>query len=147
MLNSYNRGEQESLPRFTCKARLSQIANVKEILSICKSVNRIQTVLTPSLDGPEKRFLEEQERMTLEVMQKFEDTDYELVFTYQNIVEVSDVVGLNMYSSGWKPAKIKNFPQDRITDHRIKKNWHGIATILDGDLDPIIDALIAAAQQ
>ncbi len=31
-----------------------------------------------------------------------------------------------------------NFPQDRITDHRIKKSWFGIGRILDGNLDEVI---------
>lgn len=33
-----------------------------------------------------------------------------------------------------------NFMQDRITDHRIKKSWHNMERILDGNLDPIVKA-------
>jgi len=33
-----------------------------------------------------------------------------------------------------------NFPDDRITDHRIGKKFHNIEKILDGDLDPIVRA-------
>jgi peptide chain release factor 1 len=34
-----------------------------------------------------------------------------------------------------------NILQDRITDHRINKNWHGIETIMKGEIDKIIDDL------
>lgn len=34
-----------------------------------------------------------------------------------------------------------NFPQNRITDHRIKKSFHNIEEILEGNLDPVIKSL------
>ncbi len=50
--------------------------------------------------------------------------------------------------TGDRSEKIRtyNFPQGRVTDHRIKLTTHRLFNILDGDLDEVIDSLIAADQ-
>ena len=50
--------------------------------------------------------------------------------------------------SGMRNEKIRtyNFPQSRVTDHRIGLTLYKIDNIMNGDLDEIVDALIAADQ-
>ncbi|MDH3737818.1 MAG: peptide chain release factor 1, partial [Alphaproteobacteria bacterium] len=54
----------------------------------------------------------------------------------------------NLVGSGDRSERIRtyNFPQGRITDHRINLTLYKLDEVLSGDLDPIIDPLIAEHQ-
>jgi len=51
--------------------------------------------------------------------------------------------------SGERSEKIRtyNFPQNRVTDHRIGLTVHQLPDVLDGELDPFIEALMAHEQE
>lgn len=55
----------------------------------------------------------------------------------------------SMVGSGDRSAKIRtyNYPQNRITDHRIKLTLHSLKEVLGGELDQVMDPLMKAEQE
>ena len=62
--------------------------------------------------------------------------------------EADSAARRSMVGAGDRSDKIRtyNFPQDRVTDHRIGKTVHNLPGVMDGDLDDLIDALSMADQ-
>ena len=60
----------------------------------------------------------------------------------EKFAEVDNARSL-MVGAGDRSEKIRtyNFPKNRIKDHRIGKSWHNLEQILEGNLQPVIDAL------
>jgi len=54
----------------------------------------------------------------------------------------------SMVGAGDRSDKVRtyNFPQDRVTDHRIGRTLHNLPAVLNGELDELIDALVMADQ-
>jgi peptide chain release factor 1 len=50
---------------------------------------------------------------------------------------------------GMRAEKIRtyNFPQDRLTDHRIGKSWHNLPVLLSGKIDDVIDTFQAMKEE
>ena len=51
--------------------------------------------------------------------------------------------------TGDRSEKIRtyNFPQDRMSDHRLKENYHNLSSIMDGDIEPVLQALMKARRE
>ena len=71
---------------------------------------------------------------------------YELELEKQQSAEAE--ARRSQIGTGDRSEKIRtyNFPQGRVTDHRIKLTLHKLDSIMNGDLDEVIDSLIAADQ-
>jgi len=72
------------------------------------------------------------------------------LYTLEREAQDSEVAALrkSQVGSGDRAEKIRtyNYPQDRITDHRIGLTVHGIQKVLDGELDALIDAVASEDQ-
>lgn len=108
-----------------------------------QNVNKVSTAVRLT-HIPTNTVVECQEERTQgknreKAMQMLESRIYTMM-KEQKVKEITDLrseqVGL-----GDRSEKIRtyNFPQDRITDHRINVNWHNIPTVMNGDIQNILD--------
>lgn len=85
----------------------------------------------------ERSQLKNRER-AMEMLQARLDQMEEEKFSKENSDAKKEQVG-----TGDRSEKIRtyNFPQDRITDHRIKESWHNLSKIMSGEMMEIVEAL------
>ena len=66
----------------------------------------------------------------------------------ERVESATNAARRSQVGSGMRNERIRtyNFPQGRVTDHRIGLTLYKIDSIMDGDLDELIDALVTADQ-
>ena len=65
----------------------------------------------------------------------------ELLSREQSMGEQRSIIGRGMRA---EKTRTYNFPQNRVTDHRINKSWHNLEDIIEGKMGKITEAMIAS---
>ncbi|MBI3956160.1 PCRF domain-containing protein [Candidatus Gottesmanbacteria bacterium] len=64
----------------------------------------------------------------------------ELLAREQTVSDQRNIIGRGMRS---EKIRTYNYPQNRVTDHRLQKSWHNLEDIVNGKLQKVTEALLA----
>jgi len=106
--------------------------NVNKVSTAVRLVHRPTGIV---VEAREERFQEQNRQIALSLLrsrlwEKQEEEKLKTIAGYRSAI-----------GRGMRNEKIRtyNFPQDRVTDHRIGKSWGKLEAIVDGDLDKIVE--------
>jgi len=87
------------------------------------------------VEAREERFQEQNRNIALSLLRS-------RLWERQEAEKMRTIAGYrSVIGRGMRAEKIRtyNFPQDRVTDHRIKKSWGKLENIINGELDKVIE--------
>lgn len=105
--------------------------NVQKVSSAVRLTHRPTGVVVTS----QRERLQEQNRALALELLRAKLWEQEELKKEQTIAGYRSVVGRGMRS---EKIRTYNFPQNRVTDHRIQKSWQNLEAILNGELDKVI---------
>ena len=106
--------------------------NVQKVSTAVRLIHKPSGII---VTAHQERFQEQNRKIALDLLrsklwEKKEEEKEKTIAGYRSVI-----------GRGMRSEKIRtyNFPQDRITDHRIKKSWGNLEAIVDGNLDKVVE--------
>jgi len=106
--------------------------NVNKVSTAVRLVHRPTGIV---VEAREERFQEQNRQIALSLLrsklwEKQEEEKLKTIAGYRSVI-----------GKGMRSEKIRtyNFPQDRVTDHRLGKSWGNLEVIVDGNLDKVLE--------
>lgn len=106
--------------------------NVNKVSTAVRLIHKSSNIV---VTAQTERFQEANRQIAMDLLrarlwEKSEEEKLQTMAGYRSVI-----------GRGMRAEKIRtyNFPQDRVTDHRVKKSWGKLEAIMDGELDRIVE--------